>query len=256
MAMTCPKCGTSFAAGALSCPSCGQTLAAAPPKATGPATAGAKRMPVAALVVLIGGLVVLLGAVTLYRSGGLFGPGNIAPTAVTEPAGQPAAAANPADAGAQTAMAAPPPAAVPAAPPPSVTPAPAPVAAVPAPAAASQPAAPQAPAPASVPAPAPVAKPAPPPPPPPFRKTYECRESATFKVDPDTAIVTVDGEAIGIADEFADTPRTGKYKFKNEGVHYVKLSHRNYETLWLRFIVSKDALDKTAIVEIKLKEEK
>jgi hypothetical protein len=103
-----------------------------------------------------------------------------------------------------------------------------------------------------------VAKPAPPPPPPPppFRKTYECREYATFKIDPDTTIVTVDGEVIGIADEWADTPRTKKYKFKNEGVHYVKLSHRDYDTLWLRFIVSKDALDKTAIVELELKEKK
>jgi hypothetical protein len=123
----------------------------------------------------------------------------------------------------------------------------------PAAAARPAPATPAAPAPAA--APALLAKPAPPPPPP-FRKTYECRESATFKINPDTAVVTVDGEVIGIADEWADTPRTKKYKFNSEGVHYVKLQHRDYETLWLRFIVSNDALDKTAIVELTLKEQK
>ena len=68
--------------------------------------------------------------------------------------------------------------------------------------------------------------------------------------------MTVDGEVIGIADEWADTPRTKKYKFNSEGVHYVKLQHKDYEALWLRFIVSKNALDKTAIVELKLKEAK
>jgi hypothetical protein len=253
MATTCPKCGSSLAAGALFCSACGQSIAAASPKPAGPPAAGAKRMPIAALVILLGGLVVLLGAFWLYQSGGFSGSGGIAgPAAAT-----PAAEANP-------------PAPVPAAP--GATPAPAapapaseaPAAAMPAPTGSPVAVAKPAPATPGAPAPAPVgavtlaAKPAPPPPPPPppFRKTYECREYATFKIDPDTAIVTVDGEVIGIADEWADTPRTKKYKFQNEGVHYVKLSHRDYETLWLRFIVSKDALDKTAIVELTLKEQK
>jgi hypothetical protein len=251
MATTCPKCGTSLAAGALFCSACGQSIAAASPKPAGPPAAGAKRMPIAALVILLGGLVVLLGAFWLYQSGGFSGSGGTAgPSAAT-----PAAAANPPDPVPSAPLAAPATAA-----PTAPAPAPeAPAAAMPAPA--GSPGAAAKPAPAAPAAPSPAgaatvaAKPAPPPPPP-FRKTYECREYATFKIDPDTAIVTVDGEVIGIADEWADTPRTKKYKFQSEGVHYVKLSHRDYETLWLRFIVSKDALDKTAIVELTLKEQK
>ena len=259
MAMTCPKCGASLAAGAQFCSVCGQATAAAPPKpAAPPAAAGAKRMPIAALIILLGGLVVLLGAFWLYQSGSLPGlGGSVAPVAATPAAPSSAGAVPPASAEA------PPPANAPAAVPPTAAPAAvAPAPPPPPPVGTATPAAvvtaaPRAVIPPAAPA-APVAVPAPPPPPPPppFRKTYECREYATFKIDPNTAVVTVDGDVIGIADEWADTPRTKKYKFKSEGVHYVKLQHKDYEALWLRFIVSKDALDKTAIVELQLKEAK
>jgi hypothetical protein len=206
MATTCPKCGTGLAAGALICSACGQSIVAASPRSAGPPAAGAKRMPIAALVILFGGVGVLVGAFWRYQSGGFSGSGGTAaPAAAT-----PAAAANPPDPVPSAALATPATAA-------PTTPVPAsaaPAAAMPAPARA-----------ATV-----AAKPAPPPPPP-FRKTYERREYATFKVDPDTAIVTVDGEVIGIADEWADTPRTEKYKFQSGGVHYVKLSHRDDEPL-------------------------
>ena len=252
MATTCSKCGASLAAGAQFCVACGQSTATATPKPAAPPPAAAKRMPIAALVVLLGGLVVLIGAFWLYQSGGLPGTGgSTAPVAATPGAPSGSGAVPPASADATT-----PPVASPAGAAPTGAPA-----AV-APAATARPAAPVA---AAPPAGAPTAPPAspaaapappPPPPPPPYRKTYECREYATFKIDPNTAVVTVDGEVIGIADEWADTPRTKKYKFKSEGVHYVKLQHKDYETLWLRFIVKEDALDKTAIVELKLKEAK
>jgi hypothetical protein len=249
---TCPKCGAGLASGAVFCQACGQAIAGV----SKPPAPGAKRMPVAALVILGGGLVVLLGAVTLYRSGALSGPGGTAAPAATATAGQPAPPVEtPAPSAATAPAAAAPASAVPMAPVPAAQ---APVAVAPAaPAPGASPAAgaklgPAAPAAAAPPAAKPA--PPPPPPPPPFKKTYECREYATFKIDPNTAVVTVDGEVIGIADEWADTPRTKKYKFANEGVHYVKLQHRDYETLWLRFIVNKDALDKTAIVELTLKE--
>jgi hypothetical protein len=244
MATTCSKCGASLAAGAQFCPACGQSTLPATPKSAAPPAA--KRMPIAALVVLLGGLVVLIGAFWLYRSGSLPGMGgSAAPVAAT-----PGAPSDPAATPAGSAVATMPPAGAPAA----GTPAPAPGTA---PSAASAASAPRAGAPAGAPAaPAVAPAPPPPPPPPPFRKTYECREYATFKIDPNTAVVTVDGEVIGVADEWADTPRTKKYKFKSDGVHYVKLQHHDYETLWLRFIVKEDALDKTAIVELKLKEAK
>ncbi len=254
--MTCPKCGASLTAGAAFCSACGHAVVAASARPSGPPAAGSKRMPIAGLVILLGGLVVLLGAFWVYQTGGFSGSNRAAgpATATAAVEVQPPAPASTTPGAAPGAAA-------------SAAPAPAPAvpaAAMPAPAGSSvaaarpAPATPAAPAPAPPGAVSPAARPAPPPPPPPppFRKTYECRESATFKIDPDTAIVTVDGEVIGIADEWADTPRTKKYKFQGEGVHYVKLSHRDYETLWLRFIVSKDALDKTAIVELALKEQK
>ncbi len=251
MATTCPKCGTSLAAGSSFCSACGQPIAAASAR---PAAAGATRMPIAAVVILLGGLVALLGAFWLFQTGGFSGSGGTTAPSAAAPAPEanspdPVPSAPPPESAAAVPAAQAPAAAAPAMPAPTAPPG---VAAKPAPVA------PAAAAPAPAGAVTLAAKPAPPPPPPPppFRKTYECRESATFRIDPDTAIVTVDGEVIGIADEWADTPRTKKYKFQGEGVHYVKLSHRDYETLWLRFIVSKDALDKTAIVELTLKEQK
>jgi len=190
-------------------------------------------MPIAALVILFGGLVALIGASWLYQSGGLPGmDGSTAPVAATpgvpsEPGAQPPASADGAT----------PPAAAPVPPAPGTAPPPAAGAVAP---------------PAGAPAAA-AAQKAPPPPPPPFEKTYECRKYAAFKIEPDTAIVTVDGEIIGIADEWADTPRTKKYEFEKEGVHYVRLSHRDYKTIWLRFIVSEKADDKTAEVELEMK---
>jgi hypothetical protein len=254
MATTCPRCGASLAAGAQFCAVCGQSTAPAPPPPATPppVAAGSNRMPIAALIVLLGGLVVLVGAFWLYQSGNLPGMGGSAtPVAATPGAPSDAGAPPPASADATTPPVAAPAAGVPAA----VPPAPAPEAAPPA---GGVTAAPPAGAPAGVAAPAPPplapieAKPAPPPPPP-FEKTYECRKYAAFKIDPDTAIVAVDDEIIGIADEWADTPRTKKYEFKKEGVHYVKLSHRDYKTIWLRFKVSDKADDKTAVVELEMK---
>jgi hypothetical protein len=195
-------------------------------------------MPIAALVVLLGGLAVLVGAFWLYQSGGLPGMGgSAAPVAATP--------AVPSDPGA------PPPASADVTTPPvaaseAVASAPAPGTAPPAVAVTAVP-------PSGAPAAVAAPPPPPPPPPPPFEKTYECRKYVAFKIDPDTAIVTVDDEIIGIADEWADTPRTKKYEFKKEGVHYVKLSHRDYKTIWLRFKVSDKADDKTAVVELEMK---
>ncbi len=91
---------------------------------------------------------------------------------------------------------------------------------------------------------------------PPFEETYECRESVSFDVTPDTALVTVDGEIIGAAGDWSGGVLGEKYKFKGEGVHYVKLTHRDYKTTWLRFLVSATAGQKTAKVQLELKEAK
>jgi len=71
-------------------------------------------------------------------------------------------------------------------------------------------------------------------------------------VSPDDAHVTVDGVDIGIADKWDDGLGDDKYEFKSEGVHYVKLSHDDYKTVWLKFIVNPTAADKTVNVEIEM----
>ena len=105
---TCPKCGASLASGAVFCQACGQGVTGSAKPAAG--AAGAKRLPVAAIVILGGGLVVLLGAVALYRSGAMSAPGATtapaaavsaeppapSPTTVADPAAAPASAVSPA----------------------------------------------------------------------------------------------------------------------------------------------------------------
>ncbi len=87
----------------------------------------------------------------------------------------------------------------------------------------------------------------------PISKTYECRESAVFNVDPEEAEVTVDGHRIGTADDWDDAGGGKKYKFQSPGVHIVKLSLEGYETMWLKFVVRSGAELKTADVDLDMK---
>jgi hypothetical protein len=227
----CSKCGASLTAGAKSCPSCGQAVPAA---LTAPAPA--KLRPAMAIAVLGAGLILVIGAFALFKSGMLSGTPTPADTAaiaapvatgatVTAPGQAVTIEAQKSPAGAAAA----PGSVQPSAGQPAILPAGA------APAAAG--AAPEA-------------------PPPPFSKTYECKESAVFNVSPEEAKVTVDGHMIGTADDWDDMAGGKKYEFKGHGVHYVKLSLGDYETLWLRFIVKPDAEHKTADVNLSMKKQK
>jgi hypothetical protein len=91
-------------------------------------------------------------------------------------------------------------------------------------------------------------------PPPVIDKTYRCREYADFDVSPEETIVTVDGTVIGKADDWDDAGGGKKYEFKGPGTHYVKLSLRRHETLWIKFEVDPRASEETAKVDLKLKE--
>jgi hypothetical protein len=107
----------------------------------------------------------------------------------------------------------------------------------------------------AAPSPAPPATAQPSDPPPAFSRTYTCRETAEFHVDPEEALVTVDGKLIGKADDW-DGMAFGKgHRFPGPGAYTVKLSLEGYRTEWVRIVVNPQAKKKTAKVELELAEE-
>ncbi len=101
---------------------------------------------------------------------------------------------------------------------------------------------------------APTAPP-PPTPTPPIVQVFECREGANFNVSPEKAQVTVNGRLIGIADDWdgAGFGKLGKsYMFPGAGVYYVKLSHPERQTLWVKIVVDPEAKRRLADVDTRL----
>ncbi|GEM_PF-2552011 len=103
----------------------------------------------------------------------------------------------------------------------------------------------------------PAAAPAPSPPEPAivFSKTYECSRYAEFHVDPEEALVTVDGKEIGKADRWDGMHFRKGYKFPGPGTYAVKLSLQGYRTEWVKIVVRPEAKKKTAKVDLELAKE-
>jgi len=102
-----------------------------------------------------------------------------------------------------------------------------------------------------------VVAPAPPPPTPtpPVQQVFECREGAKFNVSPQKAQVIVNGRLIGIADDWdgAMFGKMGKtYMFPGPGVYYVKLTHPERKTAWVKIIVSANAKRRIADIDTRL----
>jgi len=89
---------------------------------------------------------------------------------------------------------------------------------------------------------------------PPIEKTYECREGAIFGVDPEEALITINGATIGTADEWDDAGGGQKYVFGRPGTYYVKLSLENYRTAWVKIVVRPGAEEDFAEVDLDLGE--
>jgi hypothetical protein len=89
---------------------------------------------------------------------------------------------------------------------------------------------------------------------PPIEKTYECREGAIFGVDPEEALITINGATIGTADEWDDAGGGQKYVFGRPGTYYVKLSLENYRTAWVKIVVRPGAEEDFAEVDLDLEE--
>jgi len=92
------------------------------------------------------------------------------------------------------------------------------------------------------------------PPPLPISGTFQCRKGVEFDVNPEEALVAVDGVTIGIADDW-DGKRGGKqYIFKEPGEHIARFSLKGYKTAWVKIIVGPDASDRIVSVDTKLKQ--
>ena len=90
---------------------------------------------------------------------------------------------------------------------------------------------------------------------PPIVQAFECREGANFNVSPEKAQITVNGKVIGIADDWdgAGFGKMGKsYMFPGAGVYYVKLSHPERQTAWVKIVVSPEAKRRLADVGTRL----
>ncbi len=208
------------------CPNCGSALEPGartctrcgqavelPASARPPRPARARELPVVPLVILAGGALALVVVLLLVRS--------------NPPAGEVLSGS--------AARAQPPTAAAPAAPP-----------------APSQQAAAPAATPTGVPAAAPPAA-LRPKPTPPIDRTYECRAGAIFGVDPEDALITINGKTIGKADDWDDAGGGQKYLFGGPGTYYVKLSLEKYRTAWIKIVVRPQAEEEYASVDLDLK---
>jgi zinc-ribbon domain len=285
----CPKCGANLDASARFCASCGQAVSAPAgvtgPPPTSPGPAGGKKVPVLPLVIFGGGLVVLVGALTFMRSnappGGEAAPGAAPPApssgiptapAMTGPAtlAPPGAPATPATSALSFPDTLPPASPVspssPGAPPDTTAGSRAPStkswkdplasgggSTTPPKQAVTGLGSPSPRPPAGRPTSSAAGRPASPPVPPPVSRTYECRENAIFNITPEDIHITVDGQPIGTADHWDGAGDEKRYVFRGPGVHYVKLSHEKYETVWLKFDVSEDSIYRTADVEVQMK---
>lgn len=254
----CPKCGAKLDASARFCAGCGQAVSApagvtGPPPTT-PGPAGGKKVPVLPVAIFGAGLVVLVGALTFMRSS-------------APPGGEAAPPVSPSAVPAPTSALSFPDTLPPAVPGSSSSPGASPDATVAGSRASSTKswkdplapgggsAAPSRKAPAGFGAAPPAPPPALPAPPnaPPVSRTYECRENASFNITPEEIFITVDGQGIGSVDKWDGSSERKRYAFRNPGVHYVKLSHEQYETVWIKVVVSSGAPKRTADVEIQMK---
>jgi hypothetical protein len=73
-------------------------------------------------------------------------------------------------------------------------------------------------------------------------------------VDPEEALVEIEGKIIGIADDW-DGKGGGKvYQFPGPGTYYVKLSLKGYKTAWVAIVITPQAKHENADVDLELDE--
>jgi hypothetical protein len=103
-------------------------------------------------------------------------------------------------------------------------------------------------------APAPAAVAPAPAPAPPIGKTFECRRAAEFHVDPEEAQITIDGQMIGIADDWDGAGGGKEWVFPGPGDYTVMISAPGFRTEWVRIRVTPSAKREVADVDNELRE--
>lgn len=84
---------------------------------------------------------------------------------------------------------------------------------------------------------------------PPISETIECQKDLRFKVEPDEAVITINGEVVGRAKSFE---KKDELELPGPGVYYVKLSSPGYRSQWLKVKAHDGAEKETGKIEVKL----
>jgi serine/threonine-protein kinase len=112
------------------------------------------------------------------------------------------------------------------------------------------PARPMAPVPTPTPTPEPTRTPTPT-----LEEVFICSRAADFDVEPDDAEIEVNGQRIGIADEWDDAGGGSLYEFPGPGTYYVRLSRPpRYRAAWVKIVVTPHAASEVAEVGTELQE--
>ncbi len=83
-----------------------------------------------------------------------------------------------------------------------------------------------------------------------FVATFSATSGVEFRVRPKKAIVEVDGEAIGVVDDFDSEAKA--YHFNGPGTYSVRLSARDYVPMWLRVVIVEGAPESVTRVRLRM----
>lgn len=83
--------------------------------------------------------------------------------------------------------------------------------------------------------------------------TYRCRNGAQFHIDPEDAMVEIEGKVIGRADDWDGFGGGSTYYFEKPGKYEVKLSLPGYKTKWIQITVAPEAEDEIERIFTKLR---
>lgn len=100
----------------------------------------------------------------------------------------------------------------------------------------------------AMPAPPPTAVPTPTPTPP-IADTFACRGELEFKVEPEEAVVTINGEVIGRARLYGEDEA---FELPGPGTYYVRISSPGYTSYWCKVNVTPDAEKKSKKIKVTL----
>ena len=87
---------------------------------------------------------------------------------------------------------------------------------------------------------------------PPIVAIFYSQRGAEFNVTPPQALVTVDGTAVGQADNGDHSRPDRKYLFSHPGRHVVRLSSPGFRTIWIVVVVDPKAGDEIADIDTRL----